>query len=377
MLKILQIIPNLRKGGAERFVIDICNELHNREGVSVKLVAFSNLNEYNHLSKNVDWQVVSAKYIPSITKKSIREVSELQKLMDNYQPDIIHTHLWMAEIISRQVNYDKAKWFSHFHDNMKQLNKKFFPVSKEKITNLYERRLMLTQYKKYNNNFICISNDTFNYAKKNLPHGFKNNIVFLKNAINVKNFTKPNNYKKQNTDQLKLITIGSLVDKKNHIFLINVVNILKKNKIKVKLHVLGNGYLKEELQKKINRNELTEEIILCGNVHNPQEYLWQSDIYIHSAYYEPFGLVLIEAMAAGVPVITLDGKGNRDLIEEGKNGYMIFEQNAEKFAEKIINLFKDNDKYKEISEYCKEYAKQYDVKLYVDRLLELYHSKLK
>ena len=77
-------------------------------------------------------------------------------------------------------------------------------------------------------------------------------------------------------------------------------------------------------------------------------------------------------MASGLPVITLDGKGNRDLIEEGKNGHMIHQQDSIKFAEKIIELSKDKKKYFEMSTFCKEYAKQYDIKEYVNKLLLLY-----
>ena len=77
-----------------------------------------------------------------------------------------------------------------------------------------------------------------------------------------------------------------------------------------------------------------------------------------------------------MPVVTLDGKGNRDLIEEGKNGYMIYDQDPEKFAQKIISLVENKDKYTEISNYCKEYAKQYDIKEYVNKLLVLYKESM-
>ena len=48
-------------------------------------------------------------------------------------------------------------------------------------------------------------------------------------------------------------------------------------------------------------------ITLHGNVDFVEKYLWDSDIYVHPALYEPFGLVLLEAMAAGLPVVSLDG----------------------------------------------------------------------
>jgi len=81
-------------------------------------------------------------------------------------------------------------------------------------------------------------------------------------------------------------------------------------------------------------------------------------------------------MAAGLPVITLDGKGNRDLIEEGKNGYMIFEQNAELFAQTIIDMWNDKVKYKPLSEFAQEFARSFDINKYTSNLMVIYKNVL-
>ena len=81
-------------------------------------------------------------------------------------------------------------------------------------------------------------------------------------------------------------------------------------------------------------------------------------------------------MAAGLPVVTLDGRGNRDLIVQGKNGYMVYEQDAEQFADRILEIWNDQQKYKEMSVFAQEFASQYDIKEYVDKLLILYKNNL-
>ena len=101
-----------------------------------------------------------------------------------------------------------------------------------------------------------------------------------------------------------------------------------------------------------------------------EEYLWQSDVYVHTATYEPLGLVLLEAMASGIPVISLDGGGNRDLIINGKNGFLIENQNPKEFANRILEVYQN----KEISDFNVELAKQFDIKTYCDELLEIYQS---
>ncbi len=369
-MKILHIIPNLRKGGAERIVINICAELK-RQGVEVCLVTFSAKNEYAELTKEIQYKVIPSKYVPSITGKPVTQTQELQKFIEEFEPTIIHTHLWQAEIVSRQIYYPKAKWFSHFHDNMPQLKKVFLPRSKTEITNLFERKLMLKKYAECQNSFIAISDNAYNYAKAVLPK--KHKIHKLDNAIDVDFFRNPSksSLPLENSTILKLLTVGSLVNKKNQIFLLQVVAELQKIGICTELNILGDGVNKEMLQKAIIDQGLEKNVFLRGNVE-VRDYYWSADIYVHSAIYEPFGLVLLEAMAAGLPVVALDGGGNRDIIEQGKNGFIFSEQNAELFAETIKTLWEDSNQYNAISFYAQEFVKKYDIKGYVERLLDVY-----
>lgn len=373
-MKILHIIPSLSKGGAERLVLTICNEMQKRDGLSVRVVTFSNKNEYPNVTQNITWDVVPSVYIPSLRGKAICNIDALQKYVSDYKPDIIHTHLWEAEIVSRQVNYPNAVWVSHFHDSMRQLSKLSFPISKIKITDFFERNLMIKLYKKYSNSFICISKDTKKYAMRNLPKLFHSRIFLLHNAIDNSIFKNKLSSTFQN-NQISLITVGRLDDNKNQIFLLQVVKFLKELGYSVTLQIIGDGICKNLLESFCRENNLLNNVQFLGAVNNPEIYLWQSNIYVHAALSEGFGLTLVEAMAAGLPVVCLDGKGNRDLIEQGKNGYMIFEQNPDLFAEKILEIWNDKNLYKSMSEYAVEFAQKFDIVEYVNTLLEIYKQK--
>ena len=169
--------------------------------------------------------------------------------------------------------------------------------------------------------------------------------------------------------------MAHLCQKKNQQLVLRVAEKLKAKNINFEIHFLGDGKLKENLKEQSLVLALENRLFFHGNVNNVENYLWNSDLYVHVASYEPLGLVLIEAMAAGLPVITLDGKGNRDLIEDCKNGYMIYEEKPELFVEKILELWNDNDKYHKISEYAKEFAKQFDIKAYVEKLVDIYQMQ--
>ena len=172
-MKIIHIIPSLQTGGAERLALDICIEISKRERHQVLLLT---LNNKNHFESHDFIKFIDVDVKLSIKSNNKIKVAELQKVVDNFKPDIIHSHLFAAEIISRSIYYPKAKWFSHFHDNMPQLKNlhlKSF-LDKKLITNFYEKQYLLKSYKKNGGNeFISISEDTNKYAAKVLPEKYK------------------------------------------------------------------------------------------------------------------------------------------------------------------------------------------------------------
>lgn len=370
--KILHILPRIRKGGAERLCLDICNQLQKSEGVQVRLITFSAENEYPLLTKNLDWHVIPASVQLSVFHKNRYHVDALQKAIEDFAPDVIHTHLFEAEIVSRSCYYPQARWFSHCHDNMKQFRNFGLKTlcNKELLTNQYEKHYMMQRYRcNGGNTFIAISKNTEEYFKASVQ---ELQVVLMHNAID---YTKFNAQVANCTSGvLRLVNVGSYTPNKNQAFLVDVVRVLQSRNVNVELHLLGDGEKFKEVQTYIANYELEHSVFQHGAVDEVETYLWKSSIYVHAAYSEAFGLTLLEAMATGLPVVTLDGKGNRDLIKDGKNGYMLYEQNTEVFADRILEIWNDKQKYQQMSKFAQEYAKQYDIKPYVDRLLELYKS---
>lgn len=376
LLKILHVIPNLSKGGAERLVLDICNELQKREQVKVKLLLLEDKNDYKFLSNDIDIEVCKVTFELSIFKKNNIHLEKFESIIDKFQPDVIHSHLYAAEIISHENIRKNVIYFSHCHDNMSQFRKlnvsTFF--SKNKITNYYERLRLFKRYHEADNQFIAISKDTKLFLQQTLPNHLSNKIHHLTNAINVSAFHKPN-YQAPGIE-IKLINIGSLVDKKNQQFLVKVVKYLKNAGHKVHLKLIGDGINRTALIKEIETLDLSNEIVLLGKIDDVQKELWASDIYVHSAYYEPFGLVLVEAMAAGLPIVCLDGRGNTEIVESGKNGFLVKQNDAKKFSEKILEIFFNKELHQTMSDHSKQLSEKYSIDKYVNQLLNLYKSSI-
>ncbi len=366
-MKIIHIIPNLKKGGAERLILDICNEFNLRAGYDTKLITFSDENDYEFLSNKINVKSVKVKLNLSILKKNEIEIENLQKEFDEFKPDIIHTHLLEADLIARSCYYPNAKWFFHCHSNLKLFSKNHKDL-KQNIVFKFERSYLFNRIKENGgNNFIAISKNTYNYFKdkvKNYP------LTLLPNAIDFKRFY--NDSVKQVNTKLNLINIGSLTKLKNQIFLIEVANYLNEIHIDFELFILGEGVLRKSLEEKINEYKLGDKVRLVGNVDDVNIYLQKSSIYLHTSTSESFGLTTLEAMAAGLPVVTLDAGGNKDLIVEGKNGFLLKKEDVKTFTDKILDIHQNPEKHQQMSSFAKDFAKQYDIVEYVDKLTQLY-----
>ncbi len=377
-MKVVHIIPSLEKGGAERLAIDICRALGALEGVQVVLLVLRSKIDYKVANENFEIKVIPSTVALSLLKKNVLNVDELEQFMEEFKPDIIHSHLFQAEIVSRSISYKGAAYFSHLHSRMPQFRKLQASslFSKKHITDFYERTYLIGRYRALGGNrFIAIANDTLNYFRQVLPADLQR-IDLLHNAIDVKRFLRKDPAASRRVLS-RLVTVGRLVQHKNQQFLIEVVRCLHQAGQLVSLDILGDGPDRHMLEQKVASNKLEQYVKFHGNVERVEDILWESDLYVHGALSEPFGLVFPEAMAAGLPVVAVDGGGNRDIIQNGRNGYILPAPTAEQFAEKVKLLLNDRQAYNNMRENAIKDAGNYDIDNYARQLVTIYKDELR
>ena len=374
-MKFLHIIPSLRKGGAERLVIDIVTELLKQENVSVKLVLFQNEIEYDISEIRAHVIIIESFFHLVVLRKNTFQCTELNTFIASFQPNIIHTHLFDAEVVPRLNKLDSCKYFSHAHWNTKEIKRPRFAqlFSRKGLIDFYVYLYMVNIYRNCKNNFITISEHTTTFYKKNLPT-FGNQIYFLRNAILLHKFMLISNRHIEDSPKMRIVTVGSLNDRKNQSFQIDIAIELKKLGVDFYLSIIGDGPIKEILQDKINQFALNDSVCLVGNTNHVEQHLMENDVFLHTAKYEPFGLVLVEALASGLPVVAYSAGGSDEIIKNGFNGYKITNLDPVVFAEEIINLYLDKSIYSRLSKNAVATSQSYDIKPYVEQLLKLYKN---
>ena len=376
-MRILFLVQSLGKGGAERLILDICNELNNRQGIEHLIISFSKQNDYPTLSKQVNYVVCNSSVQLSLLKTNKIDIDAYLKIVQDFKPDVIHSNVYKTELISREYLFPEVKYFTHCHNNMPEFKrfslKTFF--NKRLLTNYFEKLRIEKQYKKCNNQFITISQDTLQYYKENLSKYLTDSIRYLPNAINYTRFY--NDEIRILGERINLVMTGHMSDNKNQTFLIDVLEQLRNRGANAYLKLIGdwrnNG---EKIEKKAKERNLSEYLSMPGLVEDVETQLKEADIYVHSSYSESFGLVIIEAMAAGLPVVSLDSGGNKDIILQGKNGFLINQDVnvLDNFVKAVLELIQNPQLYQEMSKFSKVFAKDYDIKAYVDKLIGLYKN---
>lgn len=374
-LRILHVIPNLVKGGAQRIALDICNELQKKTKVKVALIYWEGENQFGFLTEDLDVHKLRIKYLLSFSGKHKINISEYEAFVDDFKPDIINTHLYPAELVTRENTRKDVLYFTHCHDNIRQFQRWNIKMmgSKQKSVEYMERKRLMKRYRGCNNQFIAISRDVQLYLERNLSKSLLNNIHLFANGFNYEGFF--DEVKSDLSHPVRLINVGNFVPVKNQEFLVQCLKQL--HKVDVLLRLVGDGVTREEVEEVVTQLELSDSVQFLGTPDHISKELASSDIYVHASKSEAFGLVLLEAMAAGLPVVSLDGKGNRDLIQDGINGFIVEQNDIDTFVQRIIDLIEDKELYNRIALKGQESAKKYDIRNYTDQLIQIYQHAVR
>jgi glycosyltransferase involved in cell wall biosynthesis len=169
-------------------------------------------------------------------------------------------------------------------------------------------------------------------------------ITVIPNSIDVDSIKEKN---KEGTDiaipsgSKVIVTSGRLEKEKNTAFLLKVFPGLRKRE-QIKLMIVGDGRERKALEKLSRELNISDDVIFTGYQNNPYKYIKRADIFVHTCLFEGFANVIIEAMACGVPVISVDCPyGPRDIVQHGKNGLLVKMGDEETLRDTILRLLHD------------------------------------
>lgn len=155
----------------------------------------------------------------------------------------------------------------------------------------------------------------------------------------------------------RILTVGRLTSQKSYEIAIDAMKCLKDKGVAARWYVLGEGELRERLQKQIHQLGLEEDFLLLGAVENPYPYYAQCDLYVHATRFEGKSIAIQEAQTLGCSILVSDCSGNREQVTEGVNGRLC-QLTAEEISRCIEEMLNDEVTCKAYGEMAKKQQSQ-------------------
>lgn len=323
-----------------RLNIDILKELGYQVHVAANFIhgntcSASKIEEFKKELKNLGVVYYQIDFSRSITKvtSNINAYKQVKNLMENNNYDFIHCHSPIGGFCGRIAGYKTRTpviYTAHgFH---------FYKGSPLKNWILYYPIEYLLS--NYTDVLITINKEDYYTAKK-----LKAKIVKYVPGIgiNVENFTNKKvdrNYLRYRlgipSEAFVLLSVGELNKNKNHETIIKAI--AKLNNPNIYYIICGKGVLEGYLKNKIKDLGIEKQVKLLGFRKDINEIYHISNAFVFPSYREGLSVALMEAMASGLPIICSNIRGNTDLVENGKGGYLVSPNDIEGFSSAINKL---------------------------------------
>lgn len=338
-MKIMFYINEIRKGGAERVVTNLCNYFSSHNEVILLTTRFYEP-EYE-ISPNVkQLYLPSNKFNDKFSKISFSKFRELKKIIQKENPDIVLSFLPEACFrVAAVKKYTKVMkdipLIVSIRDNpyVEYQNKLIFKIMKTLYQNIDG---MIVQTEDCLNYFNFLNCD-----KKIIPNPINEEFI---GCIFEKKREK------------NIVSVNRLTEQKNPFLLIRAFEKFLEKGNDYNLIMYGDGNLKFQLQQYINDNNLQDKIFLPGKVNNVKDHIINASMFVLPSNHEGMPNALMEAMALGLPCIATDSPigGCRFLIQNNENGILIPVGGENELVDAMNKIANDSFFSKKISENAKK-----------------------
>jgi len=305
----------------------------------------------------------------------------IKKEFRQIMPDIVHLHhpYWLGSVGLKLAKKYRIATVYTYHTRLEQLNQ-YLPL----FHNLAGGRAphMLIKYFANSCDAIIAPTKAAKIYLRNL--GVGKLIEVQPTGIDLDSYRKNPERLQLLLNELKkdgnimLFSVFRLSEEKNPYFLLEGIQKIKENTgIAFTCFIAGDGPEKKKIQKYIRKLGLENTVQLLGNI-NPEElalYYQIADIFIFASQAETQGLVILEAMAGGCPVVAIDASGIDDIIINGENGFKT-RDNPDEWSRKIIKLMKDEALRRQMGNNASEFCHNFSTEAMAEKVEQLYYQIL-
>lgn len=302
MIRILHVVFQMNRGGMESRIMDIYRSI-NREEISFDFLEHtSELCEYDKEIVSLGGKIYKDRYS---LKKVLETICYLRHFFKNKGKDYDYIHV--HESYLPNINYVVMFFAKKYMTNCKFIVHSRSSSGSRRVLHNLVKRDYCQQFDYY---ISCSRKAAYWMFPQNIVKTDK--YMIWNNAIDAAKFRFNNVVRNSKREQLgikeKFVLghVGGFKYVKNHDFLLQVFKRITEEYEDSILLLIGDGELKEEIEKKVKKNKLENKVIFTGVISNVSEYYQVMDVFLLPSFYEGLPGVGVEAQAAGLPCIFSD-----------------------------------------------------------------------
>lgn len=200
---------------------------------------------------------------------------------------------------------------------------------------------------------------------------------YLSNVVAINNPNVMQSEANSSLENKVAVSLGRLTRQKGFDRLIDIWEKVAEKYPDWELHIYGEGAEKKKLMELISDKNLQEFVQINPPVKDVAKVYQSASLYLMASRFEGFGLVLIEAMSFGLPVIAYNVIGPNELVQNNVNGFLIEDGNSDEFAYQIGLLCSDYEKRKELGENAKEFVEKFSPQQIMKQWSDLFNDVLR
>lgn len=353
--------------GAEGVILNINRFVGASKKINLFNCPFINFNRGEHTYlKELEARQIPYEAMPLDRRFEYRYIRETQRLIQKYNIDVIHSHGYRADITAVLAAKGNVPIVSTIHG--------FTSNSYRVLIYEYLQRIIL----RHIHTLIPVS---ASIEEKLKTKGIKpDRIKRLGNVVDIQTIADtPSSHffarLRTPKDVKRFLFVGRLSVEKGFNTLLDACRLLKQKQLSFFLTVIGDGPLKKKYEERVRDLQLNEEVFFTGFRRDVIPIMAAADIFILPSLMEGLPLVVLEAMAAGCPVVATRVGGLPQLIDHNQNGLLVSPGNPKELAEALFDLSHNPMKAKEMCAAAKErITKEYNPAKWAEELISIYHQ---
>lgn len=351
-IRVAVILPSFGIGGTENMVAALV-KLIDKTKFQLLVISLACPQE-THVQKEIESSGVEIYYGMKGKLASWRLFFRVYRALSQFRPELIHSNMYAYAFAVPYVMTHRVRLLHTVHNK---------PVNefKEKY-----KRLIAYLYRKEKAVPVAISHIIEKEIKELYP-GLRC-VERVYNPVDTKRFyTKRSKTSHQN---ITFINVARFMRQKNHELLLDAFAKAREKAPFIRLILVGDGELRNAMEKKTEDLNISEAVAFSGNVSDVERYLAAADVFVLSSDYEGLPLSVLEAMAAGLPVISTKVGGVADIVTD--NGILVKPGDREELADKMTELALDGAKRYRMGMCSIRNVKKYDSAEFIRQYEMLY-----